>query len=108
MRFWIHVRETINEARMKRLTPGDRVVFYAPHPDQQFKAIGEVREGGTIEMRPSTPAAIQPLIESLDFIRDKQQWGWVFRRGFFEIGEADFEKLATALSAESSLLAAAR
>ncbi len=46
------------------------------------------------------------MIDSLDFIRDKQQWGWVFRRGFFEIGEADFQRIAVAASAESSLLAA--
>lgn len=109
MRYWIHVRPTINEARMKRLAAGDRVVFYAPHPDQHFTAIGEVHEGGRIEMLPGTPAPIQPLIASLDFIRDKAQWGWVFRRGFFEISETDYARLEGALTgAESSLLAAAR
>jgi hypothetical protein len=81
---------------MKRLAPGDRVVFYMPHPDQHFRSIGEVREGGTIDMLPSSPAPIQPLLESLDFIRDKAQWGWVFRRGFFEISESDYRKLETA------------
>lgn len=106
MRYWIHVRPTINEARMKRLAAGDRVVFYAPHPDQQFNAIGEVHLGGRIEMLPANPTPIQPLIESLDFIRDKAQWGWVFRRGFFEISEPDYRRLESAVSAaESSLLA---
>ncbi len=35
-----------------------------------------------------------PLIESLDFIRNKKSWRFVFRRGLFEIGEDDFQKIA--------------
>ena len=109
MRYWIHVRPDINEARKKRLTPGDRVAFYAPHPDQRFNAIGKVVEGGNVDMLPAPGAApIHSLIDSLDFIRDKQQWGWVFRRGFFEISEADFQRIETSISAESSLPVADR
>ena len=106
MRFWIHVKEDIAEERRKRLTEGDRIAFYLPRPHQEFSAIGAVLEGGHIELTRGA-APIQPLIESLEFVRDKHQWGWVFRRGFFEIGEADFQRIAAALSAESSLLAAA-
>lgn len=91
MRYWVHVRNDINEPRMKRLTTGDRVAFYSPRPEQCFSAIGEVGEGSVDRRACSAP--IQPLIESLDFIRDKNQWGWTFRRGFFEISEADFRKI---------------
>ena len=99
MRYWVHVRSDISEARRKRLSPGDRVAFYAPHPDQRFSAIGEVRGEGSVELLPAGEAPIRSLIDSLDFIPDKQQWGWVFRRGFFEIGEADFRRIEAALRA---------
>ena len=91
MRYWVHVRSEINDARRKRLTSGDRVAFYAPHPEQRFDAIGVVVEGSVDRIPCAAP--IHPLIESLDFIRDKAQWGWVFRRGFFEISESDFRKI---------------
>lgn len=108
MRYWLSVRTHINEQRTKRLEKGDRVVFYEPRPVQKFTHVGEVLDGGRVEMLATGEAPIQPLIESLEFITDKQQWGWIFRRGFFEIGESDFAKIAAALSgAESSLLAAA-
>jgi hypothetical protein len=44
-------------------------------------------------------APIQPLIEHLDFIRNKKSWGFTFRRGFFEIAESDFKTIAQAMSA---------
>lgn len=116
MKFWVNVvprADVVNgvsgsESRCKRLTKGDRVVFYAPHPEQKFVAIGEVIADGDrrVALLPSSDALLRPMIDSLDFIRDKQQWGWVFRRGFFEIGEADFQRIAVAASAESFLLAA--
>ena len=92
MRYWVHVRSDINEARRKRLTSGDRVAFYSPHPQQAFSETGFVSDTGDIARQPCA-APIHPLIESLDFIRDKAQWGWVFRRGFFEISESDFRKI---------------
>ena len=47
-------------------------------------------------MIPAAP--IQPLIEHLDFITNKKSWGFPFRRGFFEIGESDFRRIAAAMS----------
>jgi hypothetical protein len=99
MRYWVHVRQDISEARRKRLSPGDMVAFYAPRPEQRFSAIGEVRSEGSVEPLRSGEAPIKPLIDLLDFIPDKHQWGWVFRRGFFEIGEADFRRIERALRA---------
>ena len=46
---------------------------------------------------PCQEVPIRPLIEELEFIRNKQRWGIVFRRGLFEIGEADFQKISRAM-----------
>ncbi|MGZ3834402.1 MAG: EVE domain-containing protein, partial [Mucilaginibacter sp.] len=40
-----------------------------------------------------TEAPIIPLINELDFIPNKNSWGYPFRFGFFEIGEHDFKLL---------------
>lgn len=37
---------------------------------------------------------IRPLIDQLSFIEDKQRWGYLFRFGFFEIKQPDFELIA--------------
>jgi hypothetical protein len=107
------------KTRLERMSRGDRIVFYSPRtelgggePLQRFTAIGDIADDAAyqVEMTPdfhpwrrkvkfvvSEEAAIRPLIESLDFIRNKKSWGFVFRRGFFEIGEADFERIARAM-----------
>jgi hypothetical protein len=54
-----------------------------------------------VEPIPSTEAPIAPLIEELTFIRDKRRWGFVFRRGMFEIGEDDFSRIARAMNART-------
>jgi hypothetical protein len=45
--------------------------------------------------------AIRPLIPQLNFIQDKQHWGTMFRFGFFEITQADFETIAQQMLPES-------
>ncbi|HEX9161350.1 MAG TPA: EVE domain-containing protein [Thermoanaerobaculia bacterium] len=94
-----------NDPRLKRTAKGDRVVFYSPRTERQagdavqrFTAIGEVVDDGRVEFLSSSEAAIRPLIDSLDFIPNKKSWGVTFRRGFFEIPEADFRRIATAMS----------
>ncbi len=97
------------ESRLKRLAKGDQIVFYSPRTDQKFTAIGEVIDeapyqeetGWRRRMRFATAqeAAIQPLIEQLEFIRNKKSWGFPFRRGFFEITESDFKTIASAMGA---------
>ena len=106
----------------KRLGNGDRIVFYSPRTDypdgdplQRFTAIGSVidDEPFQVEMTPDfhpwrrrvkfercAEAPIQPLIGDLDFIRNKQSWGFVFRRGLFEISQADFDKIAKAMKSK--------
>ena len=125
MRYWIntvsrsHVQTGIEggftqtehgkESRLKRFAKGDQIIFYSPRTDQKFTAIGEVIDevsyqeetGWRRRMRFATAqeAAIQPLIEQLEFIRNKKSWGFPFRRGMFEIGESDFKIIATAMGA---------
>ncbi|MGI9189423.1 MAG: EVE domain-containing protein [Longimicrobiaceae bacterium] len=108
--------------RLKRLEEGDLIAFYSPRtefrggePLQAFTAIGRLADAEPyqVEMTPefhpwrrwvefleSEAAPIRPLIEKLDFIRNKQQWGYPFRRGLFEVKRADFERIAGAMNVE--------
>jgi hypothetical protein len=99
MRFWIAVTRSQGESddRLKRTAANDRISFYSPRPKRSFTAIGECTESG-LNVLARGEAPIQSLIESLDFIRDKKQWGVYFRRGFFEISEADFRRIEEALA----------
>lgn len=112
-----HGRDT----RIKRLAKGDRIVFYSARtemdggePLQRFTAIAEIADDSPyqVEIAPEfkpwrrrvtfadcAEVPIQPLIEQLDFIRNKQSWGFTFRRGFFEIAESDFRKIEEAMCA---------
>lgn len=42
-------------------------------------------------------AAVRPLVDQLEFIPDKQRWGYPFRRGLFEVPAGDFETIAEAM-----------
>ncbi|WP_220488939.1 EVE domain-containing protein [Pseudoalteromonas sp. SG44-5] len=46
----------------------------------------------------ATETPIRDLIESLNFIKDKKYWGYPFRRGLFEVQEADFIVIANAMN----------
>lgn len=107
---------------IKTLSMGDIVVFYSPKTSyrdgealQQFTAIGRIDDDAPyqVEMTPTFhpwrrrvhffschEAPIEPLINELDFIKDKQRWGFPFRRGLFEINRADFERIHKAMGAE--------
>jgi hypothetical protein len=112
-----HGRQT----RLKKLAKGDLLVFYSPRTEFQggdplraFTAIGRIadEEPYQVEMTPGfrpwrrrmrflqgKEAPIEPLIETLDFIPDKKSWGFPFRRGLFEVGRADFLRIAKAMKA---------
>lgn len=101
---------------LRRVAPGDWVIFYSPKqqfkgvdPCQAFTAVGQIKEGEvyTAVMAPDFEPArrdvdfkaceeveIRPLIDQLSFIEDKQRWGYLFRFGFFEIKQPDFELIA--------------
>jgi hypothetical protein len=109
---------------LKRLARGDLVAFYSPRTDypdgdplQCFTAIGRVLDDVPYQVKmtpdfhpwrrqmaflPSQETSIRELIPELAFIPDPQRWGMPFRRGLFQIGEADFQRIARAMQAELS------
>jgi hypothetical protein len=98
MRFWVAVtrNESESDDRLKRTAAGDRIAFYSPRPRQSFTSIGEFKESG-VDVLSRGEAPVKPLIDTLDFIRDKKSWGAFFRRGFFEISESDFHRIENAM-----------
>lgn len=114
------------EAPLRRVRPGDRVAYYAPASTlggfdrlQSFVSVGIVLPGepylvdmgaGFVPWRrdvaylPSREAAIGPLLDSLDFIEDRQRWGYKFRFGLFEIGDSDMRRIADAMAADAGML----
>lgn len=106
---------------LQRMERGDYLVFYSSRtqhpggkPVQAFTALGRVEDDAPYQVQlspnfapyrrevtylPSQPALIHPLIAKLDFIQNKQHWGYPFRRGLFAIPEADFRRIASAMGA---------
>jgi EVE domain len=105
---------------LKRMSEGDWIAFYSPKTDypegdplQAFTAIGRVvdDEPYQVEVSPDfhpyrrkvkflecAETPIRPLIDQLDFIEDKKQWGFRFRFGLFGISEHDFEVIRAAMT----------
>lgn len=103
-------------APLKRMHPGDWVVFYSPRLEyekpekyQHFTAIAQITDdriyqhdmgGGFIPYRrnvrflPTRDVPIRPLIDVLTFIKDKTHWGAPFRFGTLQIPEVDFKRIA--------------
>ncbi len=103
-------------APLKRMKPGDWVIIYSPKVAfegseklQAFTAIGKVvgEEVYSVDMGdgfvparrdvtvfPCVETPVAPLAPALGFIRNKANWGSVFRFGFFEIPPADFQLIA--------------
>lgn len=104
---------------LTKLEKDDLITFYSPRtefrggdPLQAFTAMGRItdKKPYRVEMRRDFHpwrreveyldihvAPIAPLIEELDFIKDKIHWGLPFRQGLFEIGKTDFERIAQAM-----------
>lgn len=102
---------------LKRMRKGDFVIYYSgkqlfgkPDKCQEFTAIGQVEDDEVYhyQMTPdfcpsrrnisffeSNDVSIIPLIERLEFIKNKKRWGYLFRFGFFEIRQHDFELIAS-------------
>ena len=108
-------------APLRRLRPGDRVVYYSPTarfgegpPLQAFTALGRVAPGepwqhdmgdGFVPWRRAVhwvagaPAPIRPLLDRLVFTQGLPQWGARLRPGLVEIGESDMQLVAEAMGA---------
>ena len=104
---------------LERLQEGDLIAFYSPctelrggEPLQQFTAMGRVADKDPyevgmgpgfspwrrrVEFFESEPAPIHPLKDDLNFIKNKRHWGHPFRRGLFEVYQADFRRIAAAM-----------
>lgn len=97
---------------LKRLNVGDKIIFYSPktafengEPLKAFTAIATISNEKIYQVELSKDfkpfrmnakyeeckeVEIVPLIEKLDFIRNKKSWGYMFRFGLFQIKEHDF------------------
>lgn len=106
-------------APLKKMSAGDFLVYYAPKaelgqdaPYQKFVAIGWIKTGEPYQVKLSADfepyrvdveyfeaeeAEIKPLIESLEFIKNKKSWGYSFRFGQIEISKHDFDLIAGAM-----------
>lgn len=106
-------------APLRRMRPGDRVVYYSPTERfrgkdrlQAFTAIGVVRDsepmqvdmgGGfepfrrAVDWWASVEVPIRPLLQRLAFTANNPRWGYQFRFGLFEIDAADMDILTTSL-----------
>ncbi len=105
------------QAPLKRMQEGDGLIIYSSREKmgtgaalQMFTAVGMVASGAeyqvqmsssflhyrrNVDFLPATPAAIRPMLDELEFITDKQHWGYLFRFGFFEIGKKDFDLICS-------------
>jgi hypothetical protein len=105
-------------AGLRRMQRGDLLVFYSPRtslkgePLRRFTALGRIDddEPYQVEMTPSfhpwrrrmafvdcAEAPIEPLIPALEFIPDKQRWGFPLRRRLLAISRTDFASIASAM-----------
>jgi hypothetical protein len=103
---------------LEALSRGDYVAFYSPRtrfrkgkPLQEFTALGLVEDGEPhrvdgsakglwqchMNFLDANQTPIQPLVNDLVFIPDKERWGLPFNKGLFEIERADFSCIAKAM-----------
>lgn len=102
---------------------GDWIIYYSPTvkfgqkmPCQSFTAIGKIKNGNIysfamseefipwrrdVSFVKSQEIPIQTLLGALSFIKDKQKWGFPFKRGCFEIQQEDFQVIARAMGVVS-------
>ena len=102
---------------LKRMKNGDFVIYYSSKTAfekkdkcQAFTAIGRVKDDQVypfelspdfcpfrldIEFFDAQDVSILPLIEELEFIPNKQKWGYPFRWGTLQINEHDFQLIST-------------
>ena len=109
------------EAPLKRVRPGDGIVYYSPAEVlgvkdglQSFIAIGRVRQGEPyradmgsfkpfrrdVDWARAHEAPIRPLLERLDFTAGRTNWGYQLRFGLFAISAKDFRLIAKAMEAK--------
>jgi hypothetical protein len=108
-------------APLKRIHPGDGVVYYSPtkifrgkHGLQCFTAIGVVKDGvpyqanmgggfcpfrRDVSWHTAREVPIKPLLGRLNFTAAGSNWGFQLRFGLFEISEHDMAVITAAMGA---------
>lgn len=106
-------------APLRRVQPGDRVVYYSPtlafrgkEKCQAFTRLGIVRGGEPyqvdmgggfcpfrrdVEWFATRDAPIAPLLDKLDFAAGKRNWGYQLRFGLFAVSDHDITLIAKAM-----------
>ncbi|UII23431.1 EVE domain-containing protein [Fulvivirga ligni] len=113
-----------NKFFLNRMSKGDHVIFYASKkkngdtkPYQKFTAIAKIMDDEPFQTEVSdtfkpwrrkaeyvktSDQDIQPLIDKLNFIPLKNKWGHPLMSGFVEIGQEDFELIASNMEVSES------
>ena len=111
-------------APLQRVKRDDFVIYYSPRlfynswePCQKFTAIGKVIDDEAyqveinttfkpfrriIEYYEANEVDIKPLIPKLNFIKNKNAWGVVFRYGFLKIDQDSFKVIAEKMLSSQS------
>jgi hypothetical protein len=108
-------------APLRRLSPGDAVVYYSPTETiggkdrlQAFTAIGVVAPAAPYQAAmggdvcafrrdvlwsEAIETPVRPLLGCLSFARDNRSWGYQLRFGLFRIEDEDMRIIASAMQA---------
>jgi predicted RNA-binding protein len=108
------------DTQLKRMKKGDYVLYYSSKMKltkqdkcQEFTGIGILPDDEIFQVQvtdnfipwrrklviiETKDISILPLINDLNFIPNKQKWGFPFRFGFFEIEKSDFELIFTKMT----------
>jgi len=112
------------EGPLKRMRQNDWLIVYSPKESmngaikcQAFTAIGQTTDENiypfnmnqnfipfrrNIKFYDCRETSILPLIDKLDFIKNKSRWGYAFRFGFLEIAEHDFNLITATMFAHEN------
>jgi predicted RNA-binding protein len=102
---------------LQKMKPGDWIIYYSPvilfgqkEPCRKFTAVGQVKDKEPYQVTmehnfapwrrdinylKTQEASIEPLIQELSFIKNKKNWGFVFRYGIIAIPCDDFKLIAS-------------
>ena len=105
------------KAPLKRINKDDFIIFYSSKykmkdkiPYQKITAIAKATDNEIYQVKmfenfepfrrkvkflECQEIEIRPLINDLEFIPNKQKWGYPFRYGLLEISEMDFKLIST-------------
>tara|TARA_B100001250_G_C19733454_1_gene759636 strand:+ start:61 stop:492 length:432 start_codon:yes stop_codon:yes gene_type:complete len=110
---------------LKRMSNGDMIIYYSSKkefgkndPYQKFTAIGQISDDEVYEYLTgdnfcpsrikvnyyhSIDLTIHDIKDQLQFISDKNRWGYPFRWGILEINQHDFELISIMMKAKTNM-----